>query len=274
MIYINRSLNLELNNTDKLSSSNGNIPFYQSIVISKFHASTYHSCFNCTREFSSHAPLDKRNIIEIDCDGLLNCEYCVVENGLQVYPYDFVIVKQNEDLEVAQVKAIGEIVRIKRSSAGLYGEDLPVVIRKMNDEDVQKLNRNLKDEEKAVGVFKNAVAQHNLEMKLVKIHYQFDRKKLYFFYTADGRIDFRELAKTLAAEFKTRIELRQIGVRDEAREIGGIGTCGREFCCTSFLNNFRKITTQLATEQNLMSSLGKLSGPCGKLKCCLSFEVE
>ncbi|MGK9369033.1 PSP1 domain-containing protein [Melioribacter sp. Ez-97] len=274
MIYINRSEDTELTSAEKFTPSNGKTPSYHSIVIDKFHACSYHGCFNCKSEFYSRAPLDKRNIVEIECDGLLNCEFCVLENGLEVFPYDFVIVKQNDELEIAQVKSIGEIVRIKRSSMGLYDEELPVIVRKMNSEDTQRLNRNLKDEERAIGFFKKAVAQHKLEMKLVKIHYQFDRKKLYFFYTADGRVDFRELAKTLAAEFKTRIELRQIGVRDEAREIGGIGTCGREFCCSSFLNNFRKITTQLATEQNLMSSLGKLSGPCGKLKCCLSYEVE
>jgi cell fate regulator YaaT (PSP1 superfamily) len=111
-------------------------------------------------------------------------------------------------------------------------------------------------------------------MKLVHIHYQFDRKRLFFFYTSDGRVDFRELAKDLASEFKTRIELRQMGVRDEAKNIGGLGTCGREFCCSSFLNNFKRISTQLANDQNLNTNLSKLSGPCGKLKCCISFEID
>ena len=111
-------------------------------------------------------------------------------------------------------------------------------------------------------------------MKLVDVHYQFDRKKLYFYYTADGRIDFRQLVKELANEFRTRIELRQIGVRDEAKLIGGVGSCGREYCCTSFISSFKKITTQVAHDQNLTSFLAKHSGPCGKLKCCLSFEAE
>jgi cell fate regulator YaaT (PSP1 superfamily) len=111
-------------------------------------------------------------------------------------------------------------------------------------------------------------------MKLVDIHFQFDRKKLFFFYTADGRVDFRELAKRLASKFKTRIELRQIGVRDEAKRIGGLATCGREFCCTSFMNNFKRITTDIALENNISTSISKYTGPCGKLKCCLSFELE
>jgi cell fate regulator YaaT (PSP1 superfamily) len=111
-------------------------------------------------------------------------------------------------------------------------------------------------------------------MKLVDVHYQFDKKKLYFFYTTDGRVDFRELAKSLASEFRTRIELRQMGVRDEAKRIGGLGSCGREYCCSSFLNNFKKITTQVANQQNTSSNISKLSGPCGKLKCCLCFELE
>ncbi|MCK5088008.1 MAG: stage 0 sporulation protein, partial [Melioribacteraceae bacterium] len=92
--------------------------------------------------------------------------------------------------------------------------------------------------------------------------------------TSDGRVDFRELAKDLASEFKTRIELRQIGVRDEAKRIGGLGTCGREYCCSTFINGFKKITTQIACDQNHSQNLSKLSGPCGKLKCCLSFESE
>ena len=105
------------------------------------------------------------------------------------------------------------------------------------------------------------------------IHYQFDRKRLFFFYTSDGRVDFRELAKELASIFKTRIELRQMGVRDEAKQMGGVGSCGREYCCSSFLSNFKRITTQIAADQNNSSNLSKMSGPCGKLKCCLSYEL-
>ncbi|MCX6167883.1 MAG: regulatory iron-sulfur-containing complex subunit RicT [Ignavibacteriales bacterium] len=233
-------------------------------------------CFACSSCVSHTNPVDKRKIIEINCNGLLNCDYCEINDKCEteLFPDDFIIVQLDESLEVAQVKLIGEIVRLKRQSIGFYGENLPLVIRKASVEDLDRVRKNLHDEEKAVKIFRDAINKLNLSMKLVSIHYQFDRKKLFFFYTSESRVDFRELAKGLAAEFKTRIELRQIGVRDEAKKLGGMGTCGREFCCISFLAGFRRITTHLANEQNLLSSMGKLSGPCGKLKCCLSFEVE
>ena len=251
---------------------------FESLVVSKLlkQNSNKSSCFLCNHQVEVQIPIDKRNIIEAICNGLLGCHYCEIPDDLvnQLYPGDYILVKCEESLEVAQVRLIGDIVRIKRYSMGLYGEELPIVLRKANDEDIEKVRKNFLDEERAVTVFKNAVAKHALIMKLVNIHYQFDRKKMYFFYTADGRVDFRELAKDLAAEFKTRIELRQIGVRDEAKKVGGMGTCGREYCCLSFLGSFKRITTQLANDQNLLSNMGKLSGPCGKLKCCISFECE
>lgn len=233
-------------------------------------------CVYCSDCSPVHTPLDSRKIIEINCCGLLNCDYCEVPvtTDLELYPDDFVIVQLSDSLEVAQVKLVGEIVRLKRQSIGFYGEELPQIIRKATSEDLERVRKNLQDENKAEKIFRDSVAKFSLSMKLVSIHYQFDRKKLFFFYTAENRVDFRELAKDLASEFKTRIELRQIGVRDEAKKVGGVGTCGREFCCCAFLNGFKRITTHLANEQNLLSSMGKLSGPCSKLKCCLSFEVE
>lgn len=233
-------------------------------------------CIACDSHTCDRLLIEERNIVEISCKGLLSSNFCEVpsEKDIAIFPEDFVIIQHEETLEVAQVKLIGELVKLKRHYLGLFGEPLPKVVRKASVEDLDKVRKNLHDEERALPIFKKAIAKFNLDMKLVSIHYQFDRKKLFFFYTADGRVDFRELAKDLAAEFRTRIELRQIGVRDEAKKIGGMGTCGREYCCISFLSSFKRITTQLANEQNLISSMGKLSGPCGKLKCCLSFEVE
>ncbi|MBN2571533.1 MAG: hypothetical protein JXA68_05345 [Ignavibacteriales bacterium] len=153
-------------------------------------------------------------------------------------------------------------------------EKLPIARRKVTTEDMEKFNQTIEDEKKAKRTFIEKVNKYELDMKLINVHYQFDRKKLFFFYTADGRVDFRELAKDLALEFRTRIELRQIGVRDEAKRIGGIGTCGREYCCSSYLSNFKKITIKLASDQNISSNISKLSGPCGKLKCCLSYEID
>lgn len=234
------------------------------------------SCMSCGSNTCDRLLAESRRIVEISCNGLLPCNFCEIpaESNLELYPEDFIIVQHEDAVEIAQVKLIGELVKLKRHYLGLYGEKLPLVVRKACVDDLDRVRKNLQDEERAVPVFRKAVEKFNLNMKLVSIHFQFDRKKLFFFYTADGRVDFRELAKELAAEFKTRIELRQIGVRDEAKKIGGLGTCGREYCCISFLSSFKRITTQLANEQNLLSNMGKLSGPCGKLKCCLSFEAE
>lgn len=233
-------------------------------------------CFYCGLTRYDKVPVDTRNIIEISCNGLVSSNFILVPESIdyQVFPEDFVVIQNDESLEIAQVKLIGELVRIKRQFTGLLGEELPTLLRKASIEDIEHVRKNLTDEQRGVQVFRDAINKFHLEMKLVSIHFQFDRKRLFFFYTADGRIDFRELAKELANVFKTRIELRQIGVRDEAKKIGGVGSCGREYCCLSFLNNFKRITTQLANDQNLLTSMGKLSGPCGKLKCCLSFEVE
>jgi cell fate regulator YaaT (PSP1 superfamily) len=233
-------------------------------------------CLICGAECNYLVPVDERIIIELRCNGITNIFYCDVSEELlsQLNIDDLVIVNCEDAMEIAYVKEIGNIVKAKRQKLGLYREHLPRIIRKVNDDDLVVQKKNLEDEEKARESFKIKSLKYNLTMKLVDVHFQFDRNKLFFFYTADGRIDFRELAKDLASEFKTRIELRQIGVRDEAKRIGGMGICGRIFCCSLFLCNFKKISTHLATDQNLVSNFSKLSGPCGKLKCCLSFEID
>ncbi len=230
-------------------------------------------CFTCGAESSSQTPFDSRSIIEAECNGLLGCHYCENRDNIDLLPGDLILVQNGDCLEIATVKLMGEIVRLKRQIYGCYEEELPFILRKVTNEDFDKYIKNMNDEQNAKPFFKKCVDKYSLVMKLVNIHYQFDRKKLYFFYTSDGRVDFRELAKELASEYKTRIELRQIGVRDEAKRIGGVGTCGREFCCSLFLNNFKRISTQTANDQNAAANLSKLSGPCSKLKCCLSFEI-
>lgn len=220
--------------------------------------------------------LDSRRIIEIDCKGILGECYCEVTEEIEagLKPGDLVLVGCDDSYDIASVVEVGEVVNLKRRRMGLSNENLPKVLRLPDDNDYKKYYKNLETELNAGPLFKKKVEKCQLNMKLVDVHFQFDRKKLYFFYTSDGRVDFRELARELASEFKTRIELRQIGVRDEAKRVGGLGTCGREYCCASFLGNFKRITTQLANEQNLSANMAKLSGPCGKLKCCLSFEVD
>ncbi len=234
------------------------------------------SCQVCGTNTTTYIPIDERVIIEARCSGILNIFFVTVPENLisELKKDDLVVVQCEEATEIATVKEIGNYIKAKRQRLGLYGEYLPRIIKKADDDDIITMKRNNADEEKAKESFKIKSLKYNLQMKLVRVHYQFDRNKLFFFYTADGRIDFRELAKDLAGEFRTRIELRQMGVRDEAKKIGGIGTCGREFCCSSFLGNFKRISTHLAVEQNNVSNFSKLSGPCCKLKCCLSFELE
>lgn len=250
---------------------------YQEIIVGNIlNQVEENPCATCGIPAVEETPKDTREIASIDCDGLLGTEFCEISPELYVELQndDLVVVEFNGITEIAKISELGEIVSLRRKELGLSGEELPKAVRKANDEDLQKFQKNLDDELNAVPVFKEKVKKYGLEMKLVDIHFQFDRKKLYFFYTANGRIDFRELAKDLAGVYRTRIELRQIGVRDEAKKIGGIGMCGREYCCSSFLSNFKRITTQFVNEQNVNGNLSKLSGPCGKLKCCLSFEID
>ncbi len=148
------------------------------------------------------------------------------------------------------------------------------VIRKATQEDISQFKRNNEDSKDAVKICLEKVAAHNLNMKLVKAEYMLDRKKLVFYFTADGRVDFRELVKDLAKEFKVRIEMRQIGVRDESKMLGCIGNCGREACCTTFLYNFQPISVKTAKDQNIVLNPSKISGVCGRLMCCLAFEHE
>lgn len=240
------------------------------------HEPQISGCLSCGVDAHQKFPVDRRNIVEADCKGLLGSHYCEISEDFKdkLNADDLIIVSYEDSLEISRIVEVGEMVKLRRQNFGFYGELLPKLVRKANQNDHEQYRINLNEENEAVSTFKEKVNKFKLNMKLVNIHYQFDRKKLFFFYTADGRVDFRELAKELASIFRTRIELRQIGVRDEAKQIGGLGTCGREYCCKSFLSNFRRITTQLASEQNLASNMAKLSGPCGKLKCCLSFEAE
>ena len=148
------------------------------------------------------------------------------------------------------------------------------VIRKATDEDIKRLEENKQKEKDALKTCEKLVAQHGLEMKLVDVEYTFDNSKIMFYFTADGRVDFRALVKDLASVFRTRIELRQIGVRDEAKMLGGLGVCGKPFCCSSFLGEFQPVSIKMAKEQGLSLSPVKISGTCGRLMCCLKYEQE
>jgi cell fate regulator YaaT (PSP1 superfamily) len=189
-------------------------------------------------------------------------------NGLQIQKDQLVIVENANGLDC------GKCVASNHPLPEDFDRPLKKVVRVATDEDKKRLEENRKKEEKAFGMCLEKIANCKLEMKLVSVEYTFDGSKILFYFTADGRVDFRELVKDLAAVFRTRIELRQVGVRDEAKMLGGLGVCGREFCCSRFLNEFQPVTIKMAKEQNLSLNPTKISGTCGRLMCCLGYEQE
>ncbi len=151
---------------------------------------------------------------------------------------------------------------------------LKPIIRRATAEDISKNESNRVAEAEAAEICKKKIAQHKLEMDLTGVEYTFDNSKLIFYFTCESRVDFRELVKDLASTFRTRIELRQIGIRDEAKMMGGLGVCGRKFCCASFLSDFVQVSIKMAKEQNFSLNSAKVSGACGRLMCCLRYEHE
>ena len=182
---------------------------------------------------------------------------------------------QNVIVETARGIEFGEVVTGARSvSDQQIVAPLKKVVRIATEEDEQRAAFNAKREEEAFRVCQEKVAKHKLEMKLVSVEYTFDNSKIIFYFTANGRVDFRELVKDLASVFKMRIELRQIGVRDEAKMLGGLGSCGRPICCGAFLGDFQPVSIKMAKEQNLSLNPTKISGQCGRLMCCLKYEQD
>lgn len=163
---------------------------------------------------------------------------------------------------------------IAEKDASAYPQGLKKVIRKATEADMERLDFNREREREAFSICLDRIAQSNLPMKLVDVEYMFDSSKAVFYFTSEERVDFRELVKDLATEFHIRIEMRQIGVRDEAKMLGGIGPCGRELCCSSFLTDFEPVTVKVAREQGIALDPSKISGVCGRLMCCLTYEHE
>ncbi len=182
---------------------------------------------------------------------------------------DHAIVETSKGTEFGEVVIPEKFVEQKDLVA-----PLKQVIRRANSKDDKKIEENKQKEKKAFGTCVEKIAKHELDMKLVDVEYTFDNSKIVFYFTADGRVDFRDLVKDLAGVFKTRIELRQIGVRDEAKMLGGLGPCGRACCCSYFLGDFNPVSIKMAKEQNLSLSPTKISGLCGRLMCCLNYEHE
>ena len=178
-------------------------------------------------------------------------------------------------VETARGVEFGKVVLGKRNiDDGKIVSTLKTIIRVATDEDKKKNEDNKEKSKKAFVICKEKIAKHKLDMKLIEAEYTFDNNKVLFYFTADGRIDFRELVKDLASVFRTRIELRQIGVRDETKILGGIGICGRPLCCSTYLSEFIPVSIKMAKEQNLSLNPTKISGVCGRLMCCLKNEEE
>lgn len=178
-------------------------------------------------------------------------------------------------VETARGMEYGKVVIEPRSiDASEVVQPLKPIIRKATAKDLRQVERNKEREKKAFGICLEKIAKHKLPMKLIDVDYTFDMGKIIFFFTADGRIDFRELVRDLASVFRTRIELRQIGLRDEAKMIGGIGCCGRPLCCASFLGDFKPVSIRMAKSQGMSLNPSKISGICGRLMCCLRYENQ
>ncbi len=189
--------------------------------------------------------------------------------GSQMKRGDSVIVETSRGIECGEVA-----MENRQISDEKLVQPLKKLIRPATKNDLRKVEENHKKEKSAFQICLQKIAAHKLEMKLVDVEYTFDNSKILFYFTADGRVDFRELVKDLASVFRTRIELRQIGVRDEAKMLGGIGICGRPFCCSTFLGGFQPVSIKMAKEQGLSLNPVKISGICGRLMCCLKYEQE
>ncbi len=190
-------------------------------------------------------------------------------DGKQISEGDPVIVETARGLELGET-----VIEEKEVPENEVVQPLKKVQRVATPEDLRQAKENRRKERETMGKCLSRIRHHGLDMKLVGAEYTFDRSKIIFYFTAEGRVDFRELVKDLAAIFKTRIELRQIGVRDEAKIMGGIGSCGRAFCCSSFLDEFEPVSIRMAKGQNLSLNPTKISGVCGRLMCCLRYEMN
>ena len=188
---------------------------------------------------------------------------------LEVKKGENVIVETSQGEEIAEVVVTNRLVEEEKITT-----PLKKVLRLASQRDLKHAEECRKKEKEAFEVCKKKIKEHGLEMTLTDVEYKFDNSKILFYFTADGRIDFRELVKDLAAIYKTRIELRQIGVRDEVKRIGGNGVCGRELCCCSFLRDFETVSIKMAKEQNMSLNPSKISGNCGRLMCCLKYEQD
>lgn len=196
-------------------------------------------------------------------------------DGEDVQTGDQVVVEAERGKDLGTIHLAGELVRLRLRSKNIAEDTrFPAILRRATLSDLERWETNREDEAETFLLGRQAIDRMNLPMKLVDVEWQFDRAKVTFYFTADHRVDFRQLVRELARQFRTRVELRQIGARDEAARIGGIGSCGRELCCSTWLTEFKPVTTHAAKIQRLPLNPTRLSGQCGRLKCCLNYELE
>jgi cell fate regulator YaaT (PSP1 superfamily) len=220
----------------------------------------------------NYIPFD---VVEIRFKGSRK-EFFKNRNGLELYTGDPVVLESEMGYDVGHVSIAGELVRLQLKKRGIRddSDSIRTISRKATDKDLERYQEAKFREVKMLERARTIALMLKLEMKLSDIEIQGDNKKVIFFYTAESRVDFRELIKRFAEEFKLRIEMRQIGYREEASRLGGLGSCGRELCCSTWLTDFKLVNTSAARYQNLSINMLKLSGQCGKLKCCLNYELD
>lgn len=202
-------------------------------------------------------------------------EYYRNSKDLSLYTSDIVAVEAPSGIDVGVVSLKGELVKLQLSKKKITDvRGLPSIVRKASETDIEKWHNAREEEQRIMPRARTLAIEEKLKMKISDIEFQGDMSKATFYYTADQRVDFRELIKKYSAEFKVRIEMKQIGMRQEAGKLGGIGSCGRELCCSTWLTDFRSVNTSAARYQQLSLNPQKLAGQCGKLKCCLNFELD
>lgn len=221
------------------------------------------------------APGNQFNIVEISFKNGARKDYFRNVNNLDLYKGDMVVVQSTQGFDIGEVSLSGELVKMQmKKKKKKDNDDILKIHRKAKPEELDYL-AELRKKEKDLMITARVISRElNLDMKVGDVEYQGDGKKATFYYTSNARVDFRELVKKYVAKFKIKIEMRQIGSRQEAQRIGGMGSCGRELCCSSFLNEFKSVTTGAARYQQLSIVSDKLSGQCGRLKCCLNYELD
>jgi cell fate regulator YaaT (PSP1 superfamily) len=213
------------------------------------------------------APAESRAVWRVKVLYSSATEFCEAPASMQPAVGDTVVISTRYGNEM------GKVLGREAEGSGPGGE-MRTIVRIASHADIARVEENDMKQERAFEVCREKIAHHGLDMKLVSAHYLLDEQKILFFFTAESRVDFRELVKDLVAVFKMRIELRQIGVRDEARVVGGVGICGRALCCNAITDKLRPVSIKMAKEQNLTLNSMKISGPCGRLLCCLSYEFD